>query len=303
LIASVAAVALLGGGMPVYAHESGHTLTVNGEVNAPTTYTVDQLAALPQTTATINFGSHQATVSGVLLETLVTTAKPAFPPTLLNTKNELLRVTATVRGDSFQPVTFAIGELDAAFGNHPALVALTENGQPIEGGPELVVPGDRLPLRLVRGASQVTVGIASAPASNTAPAAGSPLILHNNGHSVTLTSAFLNHLPKETLTVSFIGPGGTQTHTEVGPALLEVLLFGGVFSDPFNTWVAAVGSDNYVAAVTPGEQLVGGRPLQLSLVEDGVALAQPRLVASGDLHGGRYVSDMVDVYVGSGPAH
>jgi len=43
-----------------------------------------------------------------------------------------------------------------------------------------------------------------------------------------------------------------------------------------NTWVAAVGDDNYTAAVTPAEQLVGGRPLQLSLNEDGAALAQPR---------------------------
>jgi hypothetical protein len=57
-----------------------------------------------------------------------------------------------------------------------------------------------------------------------------------------------------------------------------------------------------VSTVTPAEQFVGGRPLQLSLVEDGVALAQPRLVADGDIKGGRYVSDIVDIYAGSGPA-
>jgi hypothetical protein len=302
-MATAAVAALLGGGMPAYAHESGHTLSVNGKVNVPTTYTVDQLSALLQTTATVSFGGHPVTYTGVLLETLVTTAKPAFPLNLPNAKNELLRVTATVRGDSFPEVTFAVGELDQAFGNHPALMALTENGRAILSGPELVVPGDKQPLRFARAASQVTVGIAAAPATNTTPAAGSPLILHTNGHSVPLTSAFLKRLHQETLTVSFIGPGGTQTHTEVGPPLLEVLLFGGVFSNPFDTWVAAVGSDNYVATVTPGEQLVGGRQLQLSLVEDGVTLAQPRLVASGDRHGGRYVSDMVDVYVGTGPAH
>jgi hypothetical protein len=303
LIAAAALAALLGGGMPAYARESGHTLAVNGQVNLPTTYTVDQLSALPQTTATVSFGGHPVTYTGVLLETLVTDAKPAFPPNLPNTKNELLRVTATVRGDSVRPVTFAVGELDAAFGNHPALMALTENGRLIASGPELVVPGDTQPLRFARGASQVTVGIASAPATNTAPAPGSPLILHTNGHSVTLTSSFLKRLHQEPLTVSFIEPGGTQTRTEVGPPLLEVLLFGGVFTDPFNTWVAAVGSDNYVATVSPGEQVVGRRQLQLSLVEDGVTLAQPRLVVGGDVHGGRYVSDMVDIYVGSGPAH
>ena len=51
------------------------------------------------------------------------------------------------------------------------------------------------------------------------------------------------------------------------------------------------------------EQLVGGRSLQLSLSEDGVTLAQPRLVTDGDIKGGHYVSDIVDIYVGTGPAH
>jgi hypothetical protein len=63
-----------------------------------------------------------------------------------------------------------------------------------------------------------------------------------------------------------------------------------------------VGNDNYVATVMPAEQFVGGRPLQLSLNEDGVAQAEPRLVADGDVKGGRYVSGVVDLYVGSGPA-
>jgi hypothetical protein len=31
-------------------------------------------------------------------------------------------------------------------------------------------------------------------------------------------------------------------------------------------------------------------------------LPQPRLVADGDVKGGRYVSGVVDIYVGTGPA-
>ena len=31
-------------------------------------------------------------------------------------------------------------------------------------------------------------------------------------------------------------------------------------------------------------------------------LAQPRLVTDGDVKGGRYVSGVVDIYVGTGPA-
>lgn len=38
---------------------------------------------------------------------------------LLNTKNELLRVTVTIRGTGHREVAFAVGELGPGFGNHP----------------------------------------------------------------------------------------------------------------------------------------------------------------------------------------
>ena len=39
---------------------------------------------------------------------------------------------------------------------------------------------------------------------------------------------------------------------------------------------------------------------QLALAHD--KLARPRLVTDGDVKGGRYVSGVVDIYVGTGPA-
>jgi hypothetical protein len=305
ITAAAACVAGLSG-MAVPAYASGvngprPVLSVGGQVTSPTAYTVAQLAQQTQTTVTVRTGFRTVTDTGVLLETLVTEAGPAYPASLLNTKNEQLRVTVTVRGAGHREITFALGELDPNFGNHPALVALTQNGRPLPFGPELVVPGDSVPLRFVPGASQVTVGIASAPATDTSPPAGSPVEVIDGRHVVTLSAALLARLPAETLQVSFGGPTGEQTHTEVGPALLEVLAAAGI-RPTLNTWVAAVGDDNYVATVTPAEQIVGGRQLQLSLNEDGTTLAQPRLVADGDVKGGRYVSDIVDIYVGTGPA-
>ena len=147
----------------------------------------------------------------------------------------------------------------------------------------------------------MTVGIATAPATTTSTAAGTPLTIVYGHRVVTLSAALLALLPKETLQVSFTGPNGVQTHTEVGPSLPLVLAAAGIFPT-LNTWVAGVGNDNYAATVTPAEQFVGGRPLQISLNEDGVKLAQPRLVPDGDIKGGRYVSGLVDLYVGSGPA-
>jgi hypothetical protein len=284
------------GGQP-----AGPVLQVGGEVSSPTAYTAAQLAALPQTTVALTVGGREVTDTGVLLETLVNDAVPAYPASLLNTKNELLRVTVTVRGARHDEVTFAVGELDAGFGDHPALLALTQDGHRISRGPELVVPGDRTPVRSVPQVSSLTVGIATAPATNTAPSAGSPVEIIDGRHVVTLSAARLARLPAETLTVSFEGPGGVQTDTETGPPLLDVLALAGI-RPTLNTWVAAVGDDNYVATVTPAEQLVGGRPLQLSLAENGAVLPQPRLVTDGDIKGGRYVSDIVDIYVGTGPA-
>jgi hypothetical protein len=292
-VAGACAAGLAGTAAPALAseaHGAQPVLSVGGEVTTPATFTAAALAKLPQTTGTLTVGNRQVKVTGVLLETLVTDAGPAYPA-LVNTKNELLRVTVTVRGAGNRQVTFAVGELDPGFGNHPALLALTVNGRSVPGGPELVV----------LGVSKVTVGIATAPATNTDPAAGSPVEVIYGHHTVTLSAARLAKLPSETLKVSFEGPGGVQTHTEIGPSLPVVLAAAGIFPT-LNTWVAATGDDNYVATVTPAEQFVGGRPLQLSLNEDGVTLAQPRLVTDGDAKGGRYVSDIVDLYVGSGPA-
>lgn len=300
--ATAGGMALAGMSVPALASAGPRpVLAVGGEVTSPATYTLAQLAAQPQTTATVTVGGRHFTDTGVLLESLVTDAGPAYPASITNTKNEQLRVTVTVRGAGHREVTFALGELDPSFGDHPALLALTQNGRPITFGPELVVPGDRAPIRFVLGVSQLTVGIATAPATDTAPSAGSPVVVIDGHHEVTLSAALLARLPTETLDVSFGGPSGEQSHTEVGPSLLEVLAVAGVVPT-LNTWVAAVGDDNYTATVTPAEQIVGGRPLQLSLEEDAVVLAQPRLVTDGDIKGGRYVSDVVDIYVGTGPA-
>jgi hypothetical protein len=105
--------------------------------------------------------------------------------------------------------------------------------------------------------SRLTVGIASTPATDTSPAAGSPVEVINGRHHVTLSPALLARLPAETLHVSFQGPGGTQTHTEVGPSLLAVLAAARIWPT-LNAWVAAVGLDNSVATVTPAEQLASG---------------------------------------------
>lgn len=252
---------------------AGTLVRVGGQVAAPATYSVSQLATLPGGTYTAHRpGGGSIAIQGVNLETLVDLSNPVLP----NAKNALLRVTVTVQGADGKRVTFALGELDPNFGDHPAVVALVEGTQRLRM-PALVVPGDSTPLRWIDPVSTITVGVVTATPT-TPPAVGIDLTFR--GYQVTLTGRQLSRLPSQTLTVTFIAGTASATDTEQGPPLAEVLAAAHL-PIGLTTWVAAVGSDGYVAVVTPAEAFVGGRPLLVSLAENGAELAQPRLVTDG----------------------
>jgi len=258
---------------------------------------------MPQTTFTLSSPGAGAgagagaggsvTATGVPLESLVATAQPIVDPTI---KNGLLRVTVSVASRLGAPITFAEGELDPSFGNHPAYLALTVGGHRLPA-PTLLVPGDDQPIRDIPAVSTITVGV-----QNPAPTAGftpGTLTVEQGTRTTTLSAAQLAALPPETLQASFL-TGTTPTNvTEIGPSLDEVLRAAHVPLG-LDTWVAGVGDDGYVAVVTPAEQWVGGKYLQISLNENGSPLAEPRLVVDGDVKGGRYVSGLVDLVVGQG---
>jgi hypothetical protein len=273
------------------------SVTVDGAVTTPASYSTHALASLKQTTFSVTrhtwWGSHTEIDQGVSLEDLVNLAGPTLPP---NTKNAMLRVTVTVGNPFGWHVTLALGELDQGFGNHPAYLALSEGGARL-AVPELVVPGDATGFRSVPLVDRITVAVQNT-SPTTPPAAGSLTII-SRGVTRVLTAGQLASLPSHTLQVTFVAGTASQTHTEIGPTLQAVLRAARVRTD-LNTWVAAVGSDGYVATVTPAEAWIGGRPLLVSLNEDGVPLSQPRLVVDGDVKGGRYVSGVVDLAVGHG---
>jgi len=268
-------------------------LAVDGTVADPARYTLAQLSALPSETVTLPLGGRPVQASGVSLDSLVTLAAPVLP----SVKNALLRVLVTASGPLGHPVTFALGELDPNFGDHDAVVVLSVNGRTLPGGPALVVPGDRPALRDLLAVRQITVGVTN-PAVVTPPSPGA-LVVEQGSRNTVLSAATLAALPAETRTVTFTAGDGQETHVETGPTLDAVLRAAHVRTS-LTTWVAAVGSDGYVATVTPAEAWAGGRPLLISLTEDGTALAAPRLVTDGDVKGGRYDSGLDDLVVGQG---
>jgi hypothetical protein len=279
-----APVAVAAGPLPTL----GGGLTVAGAVTTPASYSVADLGGLAQTTASV--AGHSFT--GVSLAAVVNAAGPVLP----SAKNASLRVTIAVAGAAGRTVTIALGELDPSFGNHPAILALAEDGAALRDAPDLLVAGDTTPAgRFVRRVTRITIAVQS-PTPTAPPSAGA-ITVHDGPRTVVLSAARLAALPSQTLTVSFKAGTSPQTHTEIGPTLDTVLAAAGI--RPWSAaWVAAVGSDGYVATVTPAEAEVGGRPLLISLDEDGVAQSQPRLVVDGDVKGGRYVSGVDDLYVG-----
>ncbi|HYB40348.1 MAG TPA: hypothetical protein VEL75_01195 [Candidatus Methylomirabilis sp.] len=112
-------------------------------------------------------------------------------------------------------------------------------------------------------------------------------------------------VPVHTVTVSFIGPSGPEQHTFTGVLLYDSLTFLGPLFDPtvkndkLRFYIATTGSDGYQAIVAWGEidPSFENKGVLLAFIQDGQSLAAtgPRLVVPNDIHGGRYVSDIVSI--------
>lgn len=63
--------------------------------------------------------------------------------------------------------------------------------------------------------------------------------------------------------------------------------------------VLAVATDAYQAAVAYGEVSpnFGNKGVLLAVSEDGNTLSRPRLLVPGDVRGGRYVTDVIELHV------
>jgi hypothetical protein len=298
VVASCGALAGAGSASAAFTPGAQTKIVVGGAVTTPATYTRADLLALPQTTVQTTrrtiFGPVTSSDEGVSLQALVNLAHPILP---VGPKNPTLRVTINVAGKLAESVTVALGELDPGFGNHPAVVVLNRNGSIIPLGPQLVIPSDATDGRTVKAVTKITVGVQNP--LTTVPAHPGDLTVTNGTRTTVLSAGQLAALPAQTRTVTFLQGTTPQTHTERGPTLAAVLLAARITTSE-DTWVAAAASDGYVATVTPGEAVFGGRPLLISLVEDGIPQTQPRLVVDGDVKGGRYVSGTTKLVVGQG---
>jgi DMSO/TMAO reductase YedYZ molybdopterin-dependent catalytic subunit len=125
----------------------------------------------------------------------------------------------------------------------------------------------------------------------------------------------LQLLPTTTEAVTFQTGGGPQTGTFAGPTLWTVLNTVGlqtpaVKNGLLRQYVVAEGSDGYTAAFSLGElapQFGGANPQVLvGYQQDGMPLGSTgfaRTVAAKDSFGGRYVSNLAKLYIGTAPSN
>ncbi|MGH8999257.1 MAG: hypothetical protein ACRDY7_07690, partial [Acidimicrobiia bacterium] len=132
------------------ASEGERGLRVEGRVQQPEEWTIEELENLPLQTAEAAYiskgGEQRHREEGVLLLDLLERSKPDFDP---DDKNDGLGHAILVRaGDDFEAVV-AWGEIDPRFAHKPILVSVKEDGKRLER-PRLVVPGDKHGGRHVR---------------------------------------------------------------------------------------------------------------------------------------------------------
>jgi hypothetical protein len=104
--------------------------------------------------------------------------------------------------------------------------------------------------------------------------------------------------------VQFSSGKGSEKHTESGVLLSDLVAVPTLATtsrknDQLAFAVLATGADGYAALVSYGEIApdFGNSGVLLATTQDRTPLPRPRLIVPGDVKGGRYVSDVVQLRV------
>jgi hypothetical protein len=153
--------------------------------------------------------------------------------------------------------------------------------------------------------SAATTGTALTPSpTRLVPPQGTVLVTGAVKQPSQVTVDQLHQMPLRTVEVGFQNDKGTEHHTEVGVPLAQliptsVLATRDKKSDLLSFAILGVGADGYQAAVSYGEISpdFASMDVLVAITEDGKPLNRPRLVVPGDVKGGRYVINLVELHV------
>src|SRR5262249_26038110 len=147
LAACLAVAMLLAPAVSAQSRVFSPTFSVDGLVQAPRTFTIDDLQSLPAQSVDVEFASgntrEKHTYRGPLLVDVLNATRPMFDA---SKRNDNLRWFAVVHATDGYEAVIAWGEIDPGFGAKKVLVAYEADGKPLadaDGMARLVVPGDQ----------------------------------------------------------------------------------------------------------------------------------------------------------------
>jgi hypothetical protein len=153
------------------------------------------------------------------------------------------------------------------------------------------------------GAPRTGTAVTSSP-TRLVPPLGTVLLTGAVKQPSQVTVDQLHQMPLRTVEVGFQNDKGTEHHTEVGVPLAQLIPSGALAtrdkkSDLLSFAILGVGADGYQAAVSYGEISpdFANRDVLVAITEDGKPLNRPRLVVPGDVKGGRYVINLIELHV------
>jgi hypothetical protein len=150
-----------------------------------------------------------------------------------------------------------------------------------------------LVLGLAAAAVFVAGSSATAHADDPPPTTpGTVAVTGDVRYPTTVSVDEIRALAQQTRSVSFESSAGSQSHTYVGAALIDVVMpalpnvDGNAKHPLLPVAVLAIGADGYSAAVAWAEIApdLTAKPVLVAYTEDGQPLDQPRLVVPGDAH-------------------
>ena len=210
------------------------TIKVNTPTGTLLTLKTSELSILPQASTTISLNGVSTVEQGPTLASLLTLAGVQYNAAC---KNDELRWWIEATASNGQAATLTAGEIDPFFGNRPAILSISANGQFLTSkGPTLIVPNDPAGQRNLKGVSVITVGRATAQLPSVTPACsptvapvtppppGSVVINGDVSSPQTLSFAQLQAVqPQLNQTVTFLNGSTPSTNSESGPTLESVI--------------------------------------------------------------------------------
>jgi len=125
-------------------------IELTGGATSPIALTPELLAGLPQIEQDVTFqtskGPSSGRYKGVLLWEVLKANKALEG---LQRNGELQKTFLVTAKDDYK-IAFSVGEIHPDFGNTPLMIATEVDGKPIEGGPRIIVPGDKRVARAVQ---------------------------------------------------------------------------------------------------------------------------------------------------------